>query len=60
VQADACSCLEDVDDEVVVVLAVDDLLVGLLDGASLLVGDEAEGLVGFGGGLLDHREGADK
>ncbi len=59
-QADPGSGLKDIDDEVVVVLAVDDLLRRLLDGASLLRGDEAKRLIGFGGSVLNHRQCADE
>ena len=60
VQAHARSRLKDVDDEVLVVLAVEDLLRSLSDGSSLLRRDEAKLLIRLRGSELDHRQRADE
>jgi len=60
VEADAGAGLEDVDGELVVMVAVDDLLGGGEDGVTLDHGEEVEGAVGSGGGHFDHGEGADE
>ena len=56
----AGACLEDIEDELDIVLAVHDLLRGRFDRRRRLRRDAADLLIDLRGGALDQREGADE
>ena len=60
VEADASACLEDIDDELRVPFAVDDLLCRLNNGVGTPIVDQAELAVRLGGGAFHHPQGANE
>ena len=59
-EADACACLEDIDDELAIPLALYDLLGGGDDRVSDLGINESKLFIGLSRGPLDHGNGANQ